>query len=554
MYDLVIKNANLIDGTGRKAIVSDLAVIGDTIVERGKISGYSKKIIDAEGLTLCPGIIDTHTHYDAQLTWDPTASPSSELGTTTALIGNCGFTIAPCKKKHRELNMRNLQKVEGMPYNALNKGIDWNFKTYSDYLSLLENKNLKINVCSYIGHSALRIWCMGEDAMRREANNDEIKKMEKIVSEAMKNGAIGFSTSTFEGHNGYKGIPMPSRYASKTEIKRLIKAMAVQNRGIFMITKSNSSSISDIKDLLAETNRPAMVAALFYNPLKRNWALDNLEEISNAQKEGFEIWGQVSCRPLSMEFTMREPYMLEGLSSWREYMIEEDMGEKINILKNKLFRKKVLEEIKDTTKNKLFGGDWDKIILLETKNENIKNLEGRNISDIARPIGISPFDWLLDNAINGGIDDLFVAELLNSDLAEVKKLVLHKSSTVSLSDAGAHLSLLCDAGYALDLLGKWVRDYKIMTLEEAVYKLTAKQADICRIPKRGRLVPGFYADMFLFDKKKIGASRTKRVFDLPDGSSRLKVDPIGIKEVWVNGISNNSLDKKSGCLIKSFLT
>ncbi len=553
MYDLIIKNANLIDGTGQSAIYSDIGILNDIIVERGKITGKARRIFDARGLTLSPGIIDTHTHYDAQLTWDPTASPSCELGVTTALIGNCGFTIAPCKKKHRELNMRNLQKVEGMPYHTLKEGIDWNFKTYSDYLKLLEHKKLKLNICSYVGHSALRIWCMGIEAMQREATNEEINKMEKIVSEAMLNGAIGFSTSTFEGHNGYNGVPMPSRFASNNEIKRLIKAMAVQNRGIFMITKSNSSNILDIMDLVGDTKRPAMVAPILYNPLKKNWALEHLNEIRKAKKKGFEIWGQVSCRPLTMEFTMREPYMLEGLSSWKSYMVEENIKKKLQILNDFSFRKKVLEEISDTSKNKLFVGNWEKIILLKANNTRFKVFEGKNVLEIAKLMDMKPFDWILDNTINGGIDDLFIAELLNSDKEEVKKLLLHNDSTVSLSDAGAHLSLLCDAGYGLDLLGKWVRDHKIMKLEDAVYRLTAKQADICRIPKRGRLVPGFYADMMLFDPKIVGTSGTKRIYDLPDGSSRLKVEPIGIKEIWINGKS--SMDKESsGSLIKSFLT
>ena len=169
MFDLIIKNAKIIDGTGLDSFNGDLAIIGDTIVDRGKILGTAKKIYDAKGLVLSPGFIDIHTHYDAQLTWDPTASPSLDLGVTTAIIGNCGFTIAPCKPEHRELNIKNLTKVEGMPYQTLKVGIDWNYQSYQEYMRLLENKKLALNICSYIGHSALRIWTMGEEAMQREA-------------------------------------------------------------------------------------------------------------------------------------------------------------------------------------------------------------------------------------------------------------------------------------------------------------------------------------------------------------------------------------------------
>ena len=554
MYDLIIQNANIVDGTLKSSFISDIAILDGTIIKRGKNLGKAKEYYDAEGLTLCPGIIDIHTHYDAQLTWDPTASPSLELGVTTAVIGNCGFTIAPCRKQDRDLNMKNLTKVEGMSYQTLKKGIDWSYKTYSDYLKLLEGKNLSLNICSYIGHSALRIWCMGEDAMKRKATEEEILEMENVVKNAMESGAIGFSTSTFEGHNGANGVPMPSRFATKDEIKRLVSAMACQGRGIFMLTKSNGDDVKDIAELIGNSKRPAMIAPILYNPMKKNWAIDTLDDINNAKKNGYEIWGQVSCRPLTMEFTMEEPYMLEGLESWKTIMVEKNLEKKINIFKDKKFRLTLLNEINDTSKNKLFVGNWDKIILIETKNNSIKKFVGLTLEDIAKKTGKLPLDWLLDNTIYGGINDLFKAELLNADINEVKKLLLHQNATVALSDAGAHLSLLCDAGYGLDLLGKWVRDYKVMSIEQAIYCLTAKQADICRIPKRGRLLPGHYADMILIDPSQIGTSDTIRVNDLPDGSTRLKVKSIGLKKTWVNGELFEKGNKPNGKVIKSFLT
>ena len=552
MYDLKIKNAKIVDGTGLQAFHGDIGVIDDIIVERGKNLGSAKECYNAEGLVLCPGFIDVHTHYDAQLTWDATASPSLDLGVTTAIIGNCGFTIAPCKQEHRELNIKNLTKVEGMPYNTLKKGIDWNYESYHEYLSLLQNKNLALNICSYIGHSALRIWAMGEQAMQREAREDEIIKMEKIVSDAMRSGAIGFATSTFEGHNGTNGIPMPSRFASKEEISRLIKAMAIDGRGIFMLTKSNDTEIKDIIKLLGNVNRPAMVAALLDNPMKKSWAYNILEDITKSQNKGYEIWGQVSCRPLTMEFTMNEPYMLEGLAAWKDYMIQNTVEDKKNVLKKQEFRKAVLDEILDTTKNKLFVGNWEKIKLINTKNSSLSKHIGMNLLDIANSYNKEPFDWLLDNAINDGFEDLFAAELLNSDNKQVEKLLKHQYASIALSDAGAHTSLLCDAGYAIELLSKWTRKLKVFSLEEAVYNLTGKQADICRIPKRGRLVPGYFADMVLFDSNKISTSAAYRKNDLPAKSDRLIVDPIGIKEVWVNGVNKNK--STAGKLIREFLS
>ena len=552
MYDLKIKNAKIVDGTGLQAFHGDVGIIDDIIVERGKNLGSAKECYNAEGLVLCPGFIDVHTHYDAQLTWDATASPSLDLGVTTAIIGNCGFTIAPCKQEHRELNIKNLTKVEGMPYNTLKKGIDWNYESYDEYLSLLQNKNLALNICSYIGHSALRIWTMGEDAMQREARENEIIEMEKIVSDAMRNGAIGFATSTFEGHNGANGIPMPSRFASKEEISRLIKAMAIDGRGIFMLTKSNNTEIKDIIKLLGNVDRPTMVAALLDNPMKKNWAYNVLEDITKAQNKGYEIWGQVSCRPLTMEFTMNEPYMLEGLAAWKDYMIQNTVEDRIKVLKNQKFRKAVLSEILDTTKNKLFVGNWEKIKLINTKRSSLSKHIGMNLLEIANFYNKEPFDWLLDNAINNGFEDLFAAELLNSDNKQVKKLLKHQYASIALSDAGAHTSLLCDSGYAIELLSKWTRELKVFSLEEAVYNLTGKQADICRIPKRGRLVPGFFADMILFDENKISTSAAYRKNDLPAKSDRLIVDPIGIKDIWVNGVNKNK--NTAGKLIREFFS
>ncbi len=552
MYDLKVKNAFIIDGTGKAGFYGDVGIIRDTIVERGNNLGGAKETYDAEGLTLSPGFIDVHTHYDAQLTWDPNATPSLDLGVTTALIGNCGFTIAPCKPKHRELNIKNLTKVEGMPYETLKKGIDWGYETYAEYLKLLESKNLGLNICSYIGHSALRIWAMGEEAMQRKANDEEIEIMENIIIDAMNHGSIGFATSTFEGHNGANGLPMPSRFACDNEMKHLIKAMSVNGRGIFMLTKSNNTHINDIINLIGNIKRPTMVAALLQNPVKSNWAIDTLDDIKKAQEAGYEIWGQVSCRPLTMEFTMQEPYFFEGLSAWKEYMIKNSFEDKIEVLKNKVFRDNVLKEILDTSKNKLFVGNWEKIKLIDSKNLKLKSFEGKNLYEISKRFNKEPFDWLLDNTIDGGIDDMFTAELLNSDDEKVESLLTHECSTIALSDAGAHLSLLCDAGYALDFLGKWTMELKVFTLEEAIYKLTAKQADICRIPKRGRLVPGYYADMLLFDPSVIGATKTYRSNDLPAGSERLKVDPIGLKEVWINGKSKDKFN--SGRLIRSYLS
>jgi len=554
MFDLLIKNAKIIDGTGLPSFTGDIAIEDGIIVDRGNNLGKAKSIIDAQGLTLVPGFIDSHTHYDAQLTWDPWANPSPKLGVTTVVIGNCGFTIAPCKPEHRDLTMRNLTNVEGMSLDVLRQGIVWNFETFPEYLDFIENRGVGPNVAAYIGHSSVRVYVMGEDALTRKATDTEILQMEAIVKESMISGGLGFATSTFEGHNGENGVPMPSRLADDKEMHSIIMAMSSFGRGIFMLTRGSSTSIDKIQNWMKDSNRPAVVAALLHNPLSDNSTFKILDDISKATDKGVEMWGQVSCRPLSMEFTMKSPYLFEGIYSWRPAMECKSLELYEKVLADNNFRETLLNEIENDAQVRLFNGDWDKIIVREVNNKKYENLEGRSIKDIALDANVNPLDWLLDHSLSAnGMDTLFIAMLLNSDEKAVGKLLKHPRSNITLSDAGAHLTFFNDAGYGLYMLQRWVRENKLMSIEEAIYNLTGKQADIYRIDQRGRLVPGQYADMMLFDPDEVAVSQSYRVSDLPGGGSRLNIDGEGIKGVWINGkrvledgdlISKNNLPGK----------
>ena len=559
MFDLLIKNAKIVDGTGLPSFTGDIAIEDGIIVDRGNNLGKAKSIIDAQGLTLVPGFIDSHTHYDAQLTWDPWANPSPKLGVTTVVIGNCGFTIAPCKPEHRDLTMRNLTNVEGMSLDVLRQGIVWNFETFPEYLDFIENRGVGPNVAAYVGHSSVRVYVMGEDALTRKATDSEILEMQAIVKESMMSGGLGFATSTFEGHNGENGVPMPSRLADDKEMHSIIMAMSSFGRGIFMLTRGSSTSIDKIQNWMKDSNRPAVVAALLHNPLSDNSTFKILDDISKATDKGVEMWGQVSCRPLSMEFTMKSPYLFEGIYSWRPAMecVSLELYEKV--LADNNFRETLLNEIENDAQVRLFNGDWDKIIVREVNNKKYENLEGRSIKDIALDANVNPLDWLLDHSLSiNGMDTLFIAMLLNSDEKAVGKLLKHPRSNITLSDAGAHLTFFNDAGYGLYMLQRWVRENKLMSIEEAIYNLTGKQADIYRIDQRGRLVPGQYADMMLFDPDEVAVSQSYRVSDLPGGGSRLNIDGKGIKGVWINGkrvledgdlISKNNLPGK---VLRSF--
>ncbi len=303
MHDLVIDNAQVVDGLGAPAFAGGLAIKSGRIVAVGTDLGQAHTHVDADGLVLAPGIIDLHTHFDAQLTWDSFATPSPTNGVTTVVIGNCGFTIAPCKPEHRDLTMRNLEHVEGMPLEALRAGVDWSFESYPEYLDLLEQKGSVPNVASFCGHSSVRVNVMGEDAMKRTATDAEVAQMKRIVREAMAAGAIGFSTSTLEQHNGENGVPMPSRFAGEYELLELTGALGEAGKGVFMLTKGMNTTVPWLEDVAARNGRPVMIAAMFTDPNDPERVVREFGEIETARRRGRELWGQVGCYPLGMEFS-----------------------------------------------------------------------------------------------------------------------------------------------------------------------------------------------------------------------------------------------------------
>lgn len=292
--DLLIRNALVFDGSGSTPAIKDVAVIDGLIGAIGtNLSNHSSEIVDADGLALMPGIIDSHTHFDAQVTWDPYVRPSPALGVTTAVIGNCGFTIAPCKPQDRDITMRNLTQVEGMSLDVLRQGIDWGFETFPEYLAFLRRKGCAVNLAAYIGHSSVRTWVMGAEASQRAATDAEIAQMTQIVREAMAAGAVGFASSTSPAHNGEGGLPMPSRLASDAEMMALIKAMGEAGRGVYMVTKGGQMPVSFLEDMAAQSGRPVMIAALLHNSTNPGTVFNDLDAITAANTRGHRLTGQI---------------------------------------------------------------------------------------------------------------------------------------------------------------------------------------------------------------------------------------------------------------------
>ena len=533
--DLLIRNALVFDGSGNAPARADVAVREGRIAAIGPhLDLAAAQAIDADGLALMPGIVDSHTHFDAQITWDPTVRPSPALGVTTAVIGNCGFTIAPCRPADRELTMRNLTQVEGMSIDALRAGIEWGFETFPEYMAQLRRRGSAVNVAAYIGHSSVRTYVMGADAAKRAATPAETLRMQAIVRDAMQHGAVGFASSTSPAHNGEGGLPMPSRLADDEEMAALVGAMGEAGRGVFMLTKGGHTPVPFLESLAASSGRPVMIAALLHNATNPGAVFADLDAIAAACARGHRVLGQVSCCPLTMDFTLASPYPVEGLKSWKPALgLSGDAL--MAALADPAFRAAVRAELAAPTTFRLFNNEWDKVHVVETARAENAALEQRTIASIAAERGHDPLDTMLDLAIGEGLATVFTAQLLNSDENAVARMLNHPNSIVSLSDAGAHLTFFNDAGFGLHLLGHWSRELGVMPLAEAVRRLTSHPASVLGLQQRGQLREGWAADLLLFDPATVGRGPKRRVHDLPAGAARLTTDAVGVHGVWVNG-------------------
>lgn len=533
MHDLVIRGGTVVDGSGDPRRAADVAIDGGMITTVGAVSGQGRREIDARGLMVSPGFVDLHTHYDAQYTWDPYATSSIWHGVTTTVIGNCGFAIAPCRPGDRETTMRTLMKVEGMSFDAMNAGITWQFETFPEYLDHLERCNPSLNVAALLGHSSLRQWVMGADAQRRAAAADEVGRMADLVREAMRAGAIGFASSTAEAHVGDGGLPVPSRLAALDEIKALTRAMGESGRGLFEITIGSGTSLDDLADIWRGSGRPVVWAAFFHRDDRPESTPMRLAITEGFARDGVEVRPQVSCRPLTMDFTLRNPYPFEGMPSWKRVNARPE-SERSLVYADAAFRAELRDDLA-AKRFAVFRGRWDLVQVMKVGKDEHRRYLGKSIADVARESGQDPVDAWLDLALRDDLETEFLAGLMNTDEAAVGELITHPHTLVSLSDAGAHLSLLCDAGYSTTLLGKWVRERGRLSLEAAVRRLTSDPARAYRIPRRGLLEPGYHADVVVFDADKVAARPTEWVHDLPAREPRFIARADGIAHSIVNG-------------------
>ncbi|MEM7250948.1 MAG: amidohydrolase family protein [Pseudomonadota bacterium] len=537
MHDLLFRNVTLVDGTGAPRRKTSVTLDAGNVAYVGDSPPEAHEEIAGDGLVLCPGFIDAHTHYDAQITWDPSASPSLASGVTTVLMGNCGFTIAPCRPKDRELTLRNLTQVEGMSIDALLEGTQWTFETFPEYLDAIESKGVGPNAAAYCGHSSLRTWVMGDAATERAATDAEIAEMCALLGDAIDAGAIGFATSTFEGHNGWGGVPMPSRLADERELRALVGVLGERQTGCFMLTKGKNDRIEFFESLAEETGRPMLIAAVVYDHANPDGAFDDLRKIEAASARGHKLYAQVPCTPISMDLRLTEFYAFEGMAAWKPAIpLYQKADELAALYGDPNFREAVKAELVAPGALNRFTDQWNLMEVLRPAKPEHEAMTHRSVAELAEEAGQHPLDWMLDFGIKEDFKTLFNAQILNSDEEKVLELLKSPRTNITLSDAGAHLTLFCDAGFGLHMLSRWVRERGDFTLEEAVHRLTGAQADIYGLIDRGEVVEGAAADLLLFDPETVGRSPKVRVDDLPANAERLVTDSVGLVGVWVNGV------------------
>jgi len=531
-YDLKITGGTIVDGTGKAGFVGDVGIKDGKVVAMGKADGPATTAIDATGKIVSPGFVDVHTHYDAQILWDRMLTISPWHGVTTTVIGNCGFGVAPTKAIHRKLILQTLEKVEGMSLDALHAGLGdvWPFETFPQYLDAVEKRGSAINVAALFGHTPLRMYVMGEESTERAATPDELAAMKKLMREAMEAGAIGFGTSVSVSHNGYAGKPVPSRQATPEEMDGLVSVMGEMKRGLMQITIGREFSTRHMAEVSRKYGVPVTWTALLsylYGPGGHRKQLDLAAE---QRKSGAMVIPQVSCRPLNFEFTFAEPFIFDVMKFMNELAIADAKapGTRRHAYADPAWREKLRSEV-----TPLFQRWWDRVVIAWAPSH--KELEEMPLAAAAARLGKDPVDLALDLALANDLQARFRMAVMNFDEKEVAELITDPHTIIALSDAGAHASQLCDACYSTHLLGHWVRERKVFTVEEAVHNLTQRPAEMFGITDRGVLAEGRPADVVVFDAKTVGPGPLKRVNDLPAGADRLVSQASGIDAVIVNG-------------------
>lgn len=535
-YDLIINDAQIIDGTGAPAVGGSVAVQGDKIAAVGKVDGTAKRVIDAHGMTLAPGFIDIHTHMDAQLLWDPLATSSCWQGITTLVMGNCSYAIAPVRPRDRDSVLRTLVRVEGMSLQALEAGVDWSWETYPDYLDRIDRK-LGLNVVALMGHSAIRQYVMGDDASERAARPEEIEAMTRVARAGLDAGAFGFSFNFISSHAGADGRPIPCRLAKYEEVLAVASQLKGSRQGAIQINDNANPAkdpIDSADDLARASGRPVWWLPLLQFYSQPGVWKQRLEHAAEKIAGGSLVRPMCSPRTIDVLFNLRNAHVFDGLPAWNAVLTKSPEEVKAALRRPEV-RAAMQRDFDDKSRLIPLARSWDMVEVIEVRNEALRRFERRKISEIAAEQNRAGLDVFLDLSLEDDLNTDFLTVLANGDENAAGEMLRHPHTLIGLSDAGAHAALECGYGFTTHLLGHWVRERKLMPLEEAVRKLTSMLADSLGLQDRGRIRPGLAADLVLFDPASVNSLPPVAAFDFPAGTKRFIQKATGIDLTVVNG-------------------
>jgi N-acyl-D-amino-acid deacylase len=542
-YDLVIKNGVVIDGSGLPGYRADVGVRYGRIVTIGRIRERAREVVDADGQVVAPGFVDGHTHMDAQIFWDPLGTSSCWHGITTVVMGNCGFTLAPCAAADKDRVIRNLQRAEDIPPAAMAAGIDWQWTTFPEFLDCLDALPKGINYSGYIGHSALRTYVMGERAFEDRASEDDLRAMERELRDAIRAGAMGFTTSRSPSHETPDGRPVASRVAPWDEVRRLVNVMGELNAGLFELAGEGVDRLPGdpgvreyhvrLRDLAVESGRPVTFGVFGRREVPDVWRqyMALLDETAAA---GGRMFAQVHSRWLSALLSFKTQLPFDDLPVWREFRAL-PLAEQLRQLRDPARRRRLLEATDALPTRQAVGtearpAEYDWLFVFDTVHG-----PHRSIADIARERGVPPAQAMIDLALEKELDRFFLQPVANEDQAVALELMRHPRAVVTFSDSGAHVSQLMDSSLQTHLLSHWVREKHAFTLEQAVRMLTLVPATYWGFADRGLIREGMVADLVVFDPDTIAAEMPELVDDLPAGARRLVQRARGVAATVVNG-------------------
>jgi len=540
-YDLVIKNGYVIDGSGAARFPADIGIAGDKIVNIGRINGGARNTIDADGQVVTPGFVDGHTHMDAQIFWDPLGSSSCYHGVTTVIMGNCGFTLAPCAEQDADLVFRNLERAEDLSRDAMLAGIEWRWETFPEFLDVIDELPKGINYGGYIGHSALRTYVMGERAFIEQATPDELQRMQRAVQDAVRAGAIGFSTSRTYNHLTSDDRPVASRVANWEEVRAIVNAMGELGAGIFEIAseapgrnpRRQREYFDRLKNLAVESGRPVTFGMPSMRIAPEVWP--PFYELANeVAQAGGRMFLQAHSRSISTLLSFKSHTPFDDWEVWRDVRAK-PLDEQKDLLRDPEIKRKLIEVASRAYEGPRIVGaearppEWDWIYLFnDIGDEEV-------MADVARARGVHPVEAMIDIAIERDFEVFFRQPLANENQDHVLEMMKHPRSVVTFSDSGAHVAQIMDSSLQTHLLSHWVRDRQEFTLEEAVRLITYDTSTAWGLHDRGLIREGMNADLVVFDPDTIVQDMPELINDLPAGAPRLKQTATGISTTVVNG-------------------